>query len=390
MSKFGRAMTYLLTALVGAAVALGAVIYSGAAFGGQPQQSTKLQELESIIDTYFIGEKDPTAMEDAAAAAMVNSLGDRWSHYISAQDYTSYMAQMDNSYVGVGMTVAPREEMDGIAIQLVNEGGPAEEAGILPGDVLVQVDGQDVAGMDLAEVRNLVVGTEGTQVKLTVRRKDGDHSYTVTRKHFDTPVAWGEMLEPGLGLVTIANFNARCAKETVAAIEALLDQGATALIFDVRNNPGGYKDELVNVLDYLLPEGVIFRSENFAGKIEEDRSDADCLDIPMAVLVNGDSYSAAEFFAAALREYEAARVVGQPTCGKGYFQTTFRMTDGSAVGLSIGKYYTPKGVSLAGVGLTPDVPVAVAEETALGIYTRTLSPEEDPQIQAAADLLRAG
>ena len=197
------------------------------------------------------------------------------------------------------------------------------------------------------------------------------------------------MLEGNVGLVTITNFDARCAEETIAAIESLLDQGAEKLIFDVRNNPGGYKSELVKVLNYLLPEGDLFRSEYYNGSDYTDTSDAKCLEIPMAVLMNSESYSAAEFFAAALEEYEAAVTVGEQTIGKGYFQTTIELSDGSAVGLSVGKYYTPKGVCLAEVGgLTPNVPVEVDEETFADIYAGLLEPAEDPQIQAAIDALK--
>jgi len=188
--------------------------------------------------------------------------------------------------------------------------------------------------------------------------------------------------------VTIENFDDRCAAETIAAIESLLEQGVESLIFDVRNNPGGYAHELVELLDYLLPEGDLFRTVDYKGVEDVEISDAACLDIPMAVLVNGESYSAAEFFAAALQEYEAATVVGEKTTGKGHFQSTFLLSDGSAVALSIGKYYTPKGVSLEGVGIVPDVVVPVEPETAREIYYGRLTPEEDPQIQEALEALK--
>ena len=198
------------------------------------------------------------------------------------------------------------------------------------------------------------------------------------------------MLEGKIGLVQIVNFDSRCAAETIAVIESLVDQGAEKLIFDVRNNPGGYKSELVKTLDYLLPEGLLFRSEYYDGTRLDDNSDEKCLDMPMAVLVNGDSYSAAEFFAAALRDYDWATVVGNQTCGKGYFQNTFELLDGSAIALSVGKYYTPGGVSLAEVGgLTPDRIVEVDEKTDAAIYAGTLDPMEDPQILAAIEELNA-
>ena len=171
--------------------------------------------------------------------------------------------------------------------------------------------------------------------------------------------------------------------------EALLEQGATSLIFDVRYNPGGYAHELVALLDYLLPKGDLFIGEDYLGNRSVDTSDADCLDIPMAVLVNGDSFSAAEFFAAALRDYEWATVIGEQTVGKGYFQQSFKLSDGSAVNLSVGKYYTPAGISLAEVGgLTPDTVVEVDDEMYLDIYYGNVPVEEDPQIQAAVKALK--
>ena len=153
----------------------------------------------------------------------------------------------------------------------------------------------------------------------------------------------------------------------------------------MRNNPGGYARELVKVLDYLLPEGELFRTVDYAGTDNVDVSDADCLEIPMAVLVNADSYSAAEFFAAAMAEYDAAVVVGEKTSGKGHFQYTYELDDGSAVALSVGNYYTPSGISLDKVGITPDVEVSVTEEQAAMIYYGMLDPKEDPQIQAAVE-----
>ena len=273
-------------------------------------------------------------------------------------------------------------------IMEVYAGGPAEEAGLQPEDLIVAVDGTSIRELSAAETRELVRGKEGTQVVITLERSGVTLEKSVTRKKLETPVATGEMLSGNVGLVTIENFDARCASETRQAVESLLEQGAQALIFDVRNNPGGYAAELVKVLDMLLPAGEVFRTVDYTGKERVDYSDEECLDVPMAVLVNENSYSAAEFFAAALREYEKAVIVGEQTVGKGYFQNTFRLPDGSAVGLSTGKYFTPKGRNLAGVGVTPDVAVPVEEETAALIYYNRLTPREDPQIQAALECLK--
>lgn len=374
--------SYLLVAMLATALTLTIVNYE---VGLRP---TKLEQLESLIGERFIGEADMEAVADAAADAMVTATGDRWSYYIPASEYESYREQMANAYVGVGITIQVTEENEGFQIVAVTAGGPAEEAGLMVGDLLVMVNEQDVRGMETSDVRNLVRGEEGTCISMTVLRQGVVKELEVERRKVETPVATYEMLEDNVGLVSIDNFDSRCADETIAAIEALLDNGAEKLIFDVRNNPGGYASELVKVLDYLLPEGELFRTVNYKGEENVDYSDEDHLDIPMAVLVNGSSYSAAEFFAAALSEYDVATVIGEQTTGKGYFQTTYQLNDGSAVALSIGKYFTPKGKSLADVGITPDVVVTVDEETASAIYYDILASEEDPQIQAALKALK--
>lgn len=348
---------------------------------------SKLSELEGLIEERFIGQADPEALEDAAADAMVNATGDRWSYYIPASQYEAYREQAENAYVGVGMTIQATEDESGFLILEVVAGGPAEEAGIQVKDLLIQVEGTDVRSATITEVGDLVKGKEGSYVSLTVLRQGTHETVSVQRKKVQTPVATFEMLPDNIGLVTIENFDERCAEESIEAIETLLENGAEKLIFDVRNNPGGFASELVELLDYLLPEGDLFRTVRYDGKEHVDKSDADCLDIPMAVLVNSSSYSAAEFFGAALREYEAAVVVGEQTVGKGYFQTTYRLSDGSAVALSIGKYFTPKGVSLAEQGVTPDVVVPVEDSVAADIYYGLLTPDQDPQIQAAVKAL---
>ena len=367
-------------------VAMLATVITLALVGENPP--SKLDRLEALIENRFIGEADSQALEDAAAAAMVKATGDRWSYYISAKDYDAHREQEENAYVGVGITIQPQEDESGFLIIMVADGGPAKEAGIEVNDLLIGVEDQDIRGMTTDEVGALVKGEEGTKVSLTVMRKGEHMTLSVERRRIEQPVAEGEMLEDGIGLVKINNFDARCAEETISAIEKLRTEGAKKLILDVRNNPGGFADELVKLLDYLLPEGDLFRSVSFDGKEQVDTSDENFLDMPMAVLVNGDSYSAAEFFAAALQEYEAAVVVGEPTVGKGYYQQTIPLGDGSAVALSTGKYFTPKGNSLADKGVIPTVRVDVDEETASAIYCGTLSAGEDPQLQAAIKALK--
>ena len=383
MKRVYQILSYILVAVLASLVTL---FYCND--NRQPTYS-KLDQLSDLIEECFIGESDRVAYEDAAADAMVNALGDEWSYYIPADQYQAHVESVENAYVGIGITILVREEGDGFSVTKVNAGGPAEEAGMLAGDVIIGIEGQSAEGMSADDAKSLVRGEVDTQVLLTIRRGEQIMDLTVTRKKVLTPVATGQMLEDHIGLVTIVNFDSRCYKETRAAIESLRDQGAEALILDIRNNPGGYKRELVDLLDYLLPAGPLFRAEDYRGVVEVDQSDDNYLDIPMVVLVNGYSYSAAEFFAAAMSEYEAAVIVGQQTYGKGYFQMTFQLNDGSAVGLSVGKYTTPNGNSLVGVGITPDIVVEVDEETDFMIYAGVLDPADDPQIQAAVGVLKS-
>ena len=381
MKKLLRLMSYILVAALASAATFAAVAF-------EPRDGyDKLDEIRSLVDEKFIGDIDWKTAEDAAAEALIDGLGDRWSYYMSAESYATYLEQMNNSYVGVGITVTEREDKY-LDILEVTKGGPAEAAGIAPGGVIIRVGEQDISEIGINGATGLIKGEEGTEVTLTIRYDGEDREFTMTRAYFEITVAWGRMLENGIGLVTIENFDGRCADETLSAIEELRAQGAEKLIFDVRNNPGGYVSELCEILDYLLPEGPLFHSEYYDGKTSVIDSDASCLDIPMAVLINAESISAAEFFAAALDEYDAAVTVGQQTIGKGYFQQSYKLADNSAVGLSIGRYTTPKGVSLANVGITPDVPVEVDEETFWQIYYGNLDWKEDPQLLAAVEVLK--
>ncbi len=373
-----KTMSYILVA----ALASAATLFAWTARQG----SDKLTQLQRLIDYYFVGEADMEKIQDAAAAGMIYGLDDPWSYYIPASELGAHQEFKDNSTVAIGVNIALREDNTGIDILGVSLGGAAEAAGILPGDVLVKVDGKSIAGMDLGQVTALVKGEEGTELTVAVLRDGEEKTFTLKRQKIT--VAAGKMLEGNTGLVRINNFNTDCAKQTLAAIEQLQKQGATKLIFDVRNNPGGYVSEMIDVLDYLLPEGVLFRQEDHLGNKSEEKSDEECLKMPMAVLVNSESYSAAEFFAAALQEYEWATVLGEKTSGKGYYQMTMPLSDGSAVNLSCGKYFTPKGVNLTEKGgLSPDRIVPVDEKTAEKIAVSGILPQNDPQIQAAVAVL---
>ena len=347
----------------------------------------KVEEILKLIDTYYVDDYSTEKLGDYLANATVSSIGDRWSYYISAEEYDSYMEQSNNAYVGIGVTIEEDEETGLLRIVSVTHNSPAELAGLLIDDLIAAVEGESVTELGMKGAQQRVRGEEGTDVTITIERDGERFDVTITRRIIETEVVVYELLDSGDGYIKINNFDSHCARDTIAAIEDLMGQGAKTLIFDLRFNPGGYKHELVEVLDYLLPEGPLFRSVDYKGREEVDYSEESFLDIPMAVLINEDSYSAAEFFAAALQEYDAAVIVGAQTCGKANYQQTFRLSDGSAIAISTGHYQTPNGVALAGVGVTPDLPVSVDEETYLAIYYEKLDKAEDAQLQAAITAL---
>lgn len=378
MKTFIRVMSYLATALLACALTLHLCT-------GNLSGVSKLDQVKYLIETRFIGEADMDQADDAAAKAMVASLGDRWSQYLTAQENAAYSEQTANAYVGIGVTISPDE--NGFLVTDVQPDSGAQEAGILPGDIIVGAQGQSAQGITTSQLRDLIRGPEGTTVTLEILRDGESLSPEVERRQILTQVVSSQMLDGNIGLIAISNFDTRCAQESIAAIESLREQGAVALIFDVRYNPGGYASELVELLDYLLPQGELFRTIDYTGKEKIDYSDESFLDMPIAVVCNQSSYSAAEFFPVAIQEYGAGVIVGTPTVGKGYFQYTYQLSDGSGLNLSVGKYFTPQGKSLADVGIQPDILVEVDEETEAAIYLGTLEPQDDPQIMAAVEAL---
>ncbi len=375
---------------VALAFVFGVALTAGVFVWTSPKRVDKLGELERILQIYFVEDVDPQVLEDGAAAGMVAALGDRWSLYLTKEEHEADLESMSGKYVGVGITIVLLEDESGYRITKVAQESPAEEAGVRSGDILIGADGLLVSEVGASDMKDAVAGEAGTDVELVLLRDGVEMTVTCRRDTVYTDLVQGELLEGDIGLVRIEAFRTGCAEDAIQTVQELLDQGAKKLIFDVRNNPGGYTTEMNGLLDYLLPEGPLFRTESYSGKTDVEYSDADCLDIPMAVLVNGESYSAAEFFAAALQEYEAATVVGEKTTGKGYYQTDIVLSDGSAAHLSVGKYYTPNGNSLIGVGVTPDLESAVDGDTARDIYAGILPAREDPQILAAMELLKSG
>ena len=355
---------------------------------GKYYPSDKLNEALAVIDRYYVGDWDVEELTDAALTGAVEALGDRWSFYMPADMVREYMNDSENLYDGIGIVISKRAE-GGLLITSVYDVSPATNAGIIAGSVIYSVDGEDITDYTLDDAKAVIAAriAEGA-VTLTLTDPDGAER-TVTLKPGKVeliPVSYS-MLDGGVGYIHIENFKARSADLMIEAVEALRADGASSLLFDVRNNPGGSLDELLKALDYLLPQGVLFVSQVKGGVPEREYSDPSCVEMPMAVLINSESYSAAEFFSAALSEYGWATLVGEKTTGKGHAQTTIGLSDGSALHISIEEYFTPNGVCLDNVGLTPDVELPLSEDDFALLYYEMLAPEDDAQLIAAAALL---
>lgn len=378
--RIPTAVTVLLSVVITLAVVAGAVIALLGRDGLAVVQGWLLARWAFVEE-----DADLSEAADQALSGMVTGLGDRWSYYVDEESYAALQDSRANEYLGIGVTVTTERE-EGLSVLSVTPDGPADRAGVVAGDVITAVDGVSVAGEARFEGTGLIGGEAGTQQKLTLLGADGTtQEVTVTLEYIQVAVVQGTMLDNGMGLVTIRNFNSRATEEFEAAVTELVEQGASALLFDVRNDGGGYVRELTQMLDFLLPEGPVFQSSPRWGSATVIESDADCIDLPFGVLVNGQSYSAAELFAAQLRESAGAPIVGEVTSGKGYSQRTFPLLNGGALGLSTARYSTGSGVSLIGTGLTPDVEVSLTEEEAAKLAAGQLAPEEDPQLQTLID-----
>lgn len=339
------------------------------------------KEVSDIVDKYFVGDYDKDKMMQSALKGYIDGMGDQWSSYLTPEEYNQVLEKREGVYAGVGITVSAGGADNTYTVTAVTEDSPAAKAGIKVLDVLVAVDGENASGLSYDDLNDKVRGEPGTEVTLTMLRAGQQSKYTLKRQEVQAPGVKAQMLEGDIGVIRIESFSKNVDKEFEQKLQGLIDQGAKGLVFDVRFNPGGFVEVLVDMLDRLLPKGTIISITDKEGNSQTYSSDESCIDLPMAVLTNEYSISAAEFFAACLQEYGVATVVGEPTMGKGYAQSMIPLSDGAAVNISVSRYYTPKGVSLAGVGIQPDDEIALSEEKLTNFYT--LTPQEDDQLQEA-------
>lgn len=317
----------------------------------------KMKVIENVIDTYFYKEDvDKDAMVDGIFKGMVESLGDPYSEYYSKEELESLYQDSFGVYYGVGAYVS-LDTTTGLAkVSGIIADSPAEEADLRAEDIIYKVDDVDVTGMSLQETVSLIKGDENTTVKLTLIRDGKEIEKEVTRRKVESPTVKFEMLDDGMAYIQITEFDTVTVDQFTEAMAMARGNDMKGLILDLRSNPGGNLSSVVSIAKQMLPKGLIVYTEDRDGNREEYSCDGSKeLDVPMVVLVNGNSASASEILAGAIKDYGIGTLVGTTTFGKGIVQRPIELSDGSAVKLTISSYYTPNGINIHGIGIEPDV-----------------------------------
>lgn len=347
----------------------------------------KLTEIETLVQNYYLNEIDTDQVENYLYKGMIAGLDDPYAAYYTKEEYHSLMDSTNGSYYGIGVEMSQNMTTGIITITRVFEGSPAEEAGLLPGDVIYKVEDEEVTGEDLTKVVSKVKGAEGTTIPISVAREgESDYlTFDVERRMIEISTVDHKMLDGNIGYISVASFDDVTVNQFLTALDDLENQGETALIIDLRNNGGGLVSSACSMLDRLLPEGLIVYTEDKYGNRDEMKSDAEnYFDKPLVLLVNGNSASASEIFAGAIKDYGIGTLVGTQTFGKGIVQKIYPLSDGTAVKLTVSKYYTPNGNNIHGIGIAPDVEAeldpAVANEV-------VIPEEKDNQLQKAIEIL---
>jgi len=319
----------------------------------------KVNTIEALIEQlYYLDEVDTDVLREGAYDGIVAALGDVYSVYYTPEETEEIFAETEGVYYGVGAYVQMDTVTGYVKITGTIKNTPAEEAGLQAGDILYKVNGEDMAGLDTTQVVNLIKGEEGTTVHLTLVRNNEYVEVDVERRKIETPSVEYSMLDERMGYIQLVEFNDTSVTQFAAALAALESEKAEGLILDLRGNPGGNLDAVVDIADMLLGDGLILYTEDKYGNGEEYRSDAEEeLELPMVVLVDMNSASAAEVLSGALKDHDKATLVGTTTFGKGIVQTIRTMRDGSSVKLTVSAYYTPSGANIHEIGIEPDVVV---------------------------------
>jgi carboxyl-terminal processing protease len=348
----------------------------------------KLSVMQMLIDRLYLEEVDKDAFATGIYRGFINSLGDPYSTYYTKEEYATLIETSSGVYHGIGAVVSQDVKTGIITIVRPYKDGPAYKAGLLPDDILYKVEGEEVTGEDLSEVVSKIKGKEGTKVNITIYREGVAEpiDFTIVRQKINIPTIEFEMLEDSIGYIQIVEFDEITISQFNNAIKSLEKEGMKGLIVDVRNNPGGLLDSVVNILDRLLPKGlIVYTEDKNKNREEEHAKKSDKFTKPLAVLINGNSASASEIFAGALQDYEKATIIGTTSYGKGIVQRVIPLTDGTAVKLTISKYFTPKGRNIHGTGIVPDIEIELDEELKQLV---TIPHDKDNQLQKAIEVIK--
>lgn len=378
----------LCTVLVGGGIFGGYYVLSNKDHAVNQESVQKAKAIESLIDKYYLDKIDNDELESYLYKGLMAGLGDPYSTYYTAEEYKELTEDTEGVYRGIGVTMQKDVSTGAVTVVKCFEGAPGAEAGLQPQDQLVKVNGEDITDKELSEVVKMIKTSESDTVTLTILR-EGESDYREVEVTLDTveaPMVEHEMLDNKIGYITINQFAETTASQYETALEDLNNQGMERLIVDVRDNPGGLLTSVCDVLDSMLPEELLVYTEDKNGKKSEyNATGTDQFDKPMVILVNGNSASAAEIFSGALQDYKVAKLVGTTTFGKGIVQQIFNLSDGSAVKMTISKYYTPSGRCIHGTGLEPDIEVDLPDELKNQV---SIDKSEDTQLQKAIETVK--
>ncbi len=350
----------------------------------------KLSTINKIIDKQYVDElsqEQQNEMIEDIYKGYVAGVGDKYTTYMDSDTYSEFMESTNGQYAGIGAVVANDKTDNKVTIVNPFPNSPAEKVGLESGDKIVSVEGQDVFGDDIDSCITKLKGKPGTDVTFDVLKKSTNEVETVTatRANIDIPTVSHEMLDNNIGYIRISSFDGVTTDQYLEALGDLQSKNMSSLILDLRDNPGGRLDVVCDIADTLVPEGTIVYTEDRNGTREDLYSDSNMLGIPLVVLVNEYSASASEVLTCAIKDYGVGTIVGEQTYGKGVVQTLFPLRDGSALKVTIAKYYSPNGNSINGIGAEPDV-VVPFDETQYG-PAYNLPHSDDPQLQEAINIL---
>lgn len=317
----------------------------------------KLNAIDSVLESFYFGDVDDETAKDKIYKAYLSSYGDKYTMYYTADEYKALKESTNGKFYGIG-AVCQLSGEGGVLLVDVYDNGAGYQAGLRSGDRVVNVDGRDITDMELSSAVALIKGDKGTSVTLEVIRGTERLTFSAVRDAVEAKTVSYTLLDNNIGYLSISQFEEVTTKQFKAAVEDLQSQGMKGLVIDIRNNPGGLLDTVVGMLKYMLPDGLIVYTEDKQGNRKEYKGqDNDEFNLPLAVIVNGNSASASEIFAGAIQDYGKGTIIGTQTYGKGIVQTVKPLTDGSAIKFTIAKYFTPKGQDIHGKGVTPDMVV---------------------------------